>query len=76
MDLALDWGFMVLSILVGNFAYGAPLTGAGKAKDFRLIVNSTTRRLSITQAFLFVLGMACLVLFAVFNLPAHLAIAK
>jgi hypothetical protein len=30
-DLAFGWALLVLSILVGNFAYGAPLTGAGKA---------------------------------------------
>jgi hypothetical protein len=75
-DLALGWGFMVLSILVGNFAYGAPLTGAGKAKDFKLKVNRATRVLSIFQAFLFVVGMACLVIFAVFNLPSHFAVPK
>ena len=76
IDLALGWGLMVFSILVGNFAYGAPLTGAGKATDFKLRVNDATRHLSIVQAFLFVLGMACLVIFAVFTLPAHLAVSK
>jgi hypothetical protein len=72
MDLALSWGILVASILVGNFAYGAPLTGAGKA-NFKLKVNQATRTLSIVQTVLFVIGMGCLVLFAVFNLPAHLS---
>jgi len=75
-DLALGWGFMVLSILIGNFAYGAPLTGAGKTQDFKLKVNSATRVLSISQALLFVFGMACLVIFAIFNLPSHLTVSK
>ena len=73
LDLALGWGLLVLSIFVGNFAYGAPLTGAGKQANFKLKVNQSTRALSIVQASLFVAGMACLVVFAVFNLPSHLA---
>lgn len=72
LDLALAWGVLVFSILVGNFAYGAPLTGAGKVATFKLKVNRSTRVLSIIQASLFVLGMGCLVLFGVFNLPAQL----
>ncbi len=71
LDLALGWGILVISIVFGHFAYGAPLTGAGKG-NFKLKVNQATRTLSIIQATLFVIGMACLVLFAVFNLPAHL----
>lgn len=72
--LALAWGILVLSIFVGNFAYGAPLTGAGIEAQFRLRINSTTRNLSIVQASLFVVGMAGLVLFAAFNLPAKLSL--
>ncbi len=70
--LAIAWGILVISIFVGNFAYGAPLTGAGKQSDFKLRINRATRVLSIVQASLFFIGMACLVLFAVFNLPAKL----
>jgi hypothetical protein len=73
LDLAIGWGILLLSIFVGNFAYGAPLTGAGKDANFTLKVNQATRTLSITQATLFVIGMACLVVFAVFNLPSHLS---
>src|SRR5712692_3698433 len=58
LDLALGWGLLVLSIFVGNFAYGAPLTGAGKQANFKLKVNQSTRALSIVQASLFVAGMA------------------
>jgi hypothetical protein len=72
LDLALAWGLLVFSIFVGNFAYGAPLTGAGKVANFKLKVNRSTRILSIIQASLFVLGIGSLVLFAVFNLPAQL----
>jgi hypothetical protein len=72
MDLAIGWSLLVLSIFVGNFAYGAPLTGAGKVTNFKLKVNNATRVLSIVQASLFVFGLACLVVFAVFNLPARL----
>lgn len=75
IDLALGWGILLVSIFVGNFAYGAPLTGAGKP-DFKLKVNQATRRLSVIQASLFVVGIACLVAFAVSNLPGQLPNAK
>jgi len=74
LDLALGWGILVFSIFVGNFAYGAPLTGAGKHANFKLKINQATRVLSIIQATLFVIGIFCLVLFAVYNLPTHLAV--
>ena len=76
IDLAVAWGILVLSILVGNFAYGAPLTGAGKTANFKLKVTDATRSLSIAQTTLFVIGMGCLVVFAVVNLPAHIPSAS
>jgi hypothetical protein len=72
IDLAIAWSCLVLSIFVGNFAYGAPLTGAGKDAHFKLKVNQATRTLSMIQASLFVIGISCLVLFALFNLPSQL----
>lgn len=70
IDLGLGWGILLASIFVGNFAYGAPLTGAGKA-GFKLAINRATRVLSIIQATLFVLGIGCLVVFALANLPSQ-----
>src|SRR5580692_8372789 len=46
LELGLGWAILVVSIFVGNFAYGAPLTGAGKEADFKLKVNQATRILS------------------------------
>lgn len=69
-----SWLLLALSIFIGNFAYGAPLTGAGKNNaNWNLQINKQTRILSIIQATLFVLGIGLLIIFAASKLPAHLA---
>jgi len=74
--LVSSWVSLAASILVGNFAYGAPLTGAGQTDGWKLRVNASTRNLSILQAFLFVGGIALLILFAGLNIPHHLPGSK
>ncbi|MFZ0773464.1 MAG: hypothetical protein WCA49_19600 [Candidatus Sulfotelmatobacter sp.] len=70
--LILSWVLLALSIFVGNFAYGAPLTGAGKTASWKLRINKQARVLSIAQATLFVVGIGLLILFAACKLPYHL----
>lgn len=71
--LIFSWVLLALSIFIGNFAYGAPLTGAGKNDpNWKLQVNEESRTLSIIQATLFVLGIASLIIFAACKLPSHL----
>ena len=74
LALVSSWTFLVLSIFIGNFAYGAPLTGAGKNNaNWKLQVNEQARTLSIAQASFFVLGIALLIVFAACKLPSHLS---
>jgi hypothetical protein len=68
-----SWTVLALSILVGNFAYGAPLTGAGKTASWKLRINDQSRLLSIGQASLFVLGIGLLIVFAGIELPSKMA---
>ncbi len=70
-----SWFLLAISILVGNFAYGAPLTGAGKQTPWKLQINKATRNLSITQAILFVVGIGLLILFAACKFPQHLNVS-
>jgi hypothetical protein len=76
VDIVTSWVLLLVSIVVGNFAYGAPLTGAGKSNDWKLKVNTATRVLSIIQASFFVVGLGCLIVFAAFNLPSHIPSGK
>ena len=70
--LIISWVTLAASILVGNFAYGAPLTGAGKTVGWKLCLNDATRKLSIAQSCLFVGGIGFLIWFAALNIPRHL----
>src|SRR5215813_10933290 len=71
-ELVWSWAFLLLSIILGNLSYGAPITGSGK-DNFKLHVNRDTRILSNFQQILFGLGMLLLVLFGANNIPAQVA---
>jgi len=74
--LIISWVTLAASILVGNFAYGAPLTGAGRSAGWKLCLNEATRKLSIAQSCLFVGGIGFLIWFAALNIPRHLPGSK
>jgi len=62
--LVTTWLLLICSLFFGHLAFGAPLTGAGKAEEWKLQVNQQTRVLSILQLTFFLLGLVGMVVFA------------
>jgi hypothetical protein len=62
--LVVTWLILIVSLLFGHLAFGAPLTGAGRNTNWELKVNQETRLLSILQLSFFLLGLAGMVIFA------------
>lgn len=73
--LVASWVLLILSLVAGHLAFGAPLTGAGEV-GWHLRVNRETRFFSKLQLSFFVLGLLGLVLFVVFNMPRTIALSS
>jgi hypothetical protein len=72
------WLMLIVSLICGHLALGAPLTGAEKDLRWRLKINDETRWLSAIQLGAFVLGLLGTAVFVAFHIsasPAQVAAA-
>ena len=64
---------LIVSLICGHLAFGAPLTGAEKDEEWTLKINNATRWLSGTQLVAFVLGLASTAVFVAFHISGSTA---
>ena len=68
--LAGAWLMLIVSLICGHLAFGAPLTGAGNNPNWTLTINNQTRWLSGIQLVAFVLGVLSFAVFVAFHVSA------
>jgi len=68
--LAGAWLMLIVSLICGHLAFGAPLTGAEKDPNWQLKINDATRWLSGIQLIAFVVGLASFAIFVAFHVSA------